>query len=411
MLAIRNIGELLAVPPGPIGGRSMRTVPKIASAAMLIDGERIAWFGTESDLKLPPDCESLDAGGGCVTPGLVDCHTHAVFAGTREKEFVQRVAGTSYLDIVHAGGGIRVTVDAVRKASREELVELALPRLRRMLHNGVTTVEIKSGYGLTVADEIKTLEVIRELKARQPIELVPTYLAAHTVPCEFAGRAEEYLDTILDDLVLGRIRDEKLAEFCDVFCETTAFGIMQSYRVLEAGKRFGLQPKIHTDQLTPMEGSVLAARVGAISADHLEKIDAAGIAAMKDAGCIAVLLPGCSFFLGTEQAPVRTMLDADLPVALATDFNPGSSMIESLPLVMSIACTQMRMSPTEAVVAATANAAAAVDRHGRVGAIAVGMQADIVILDVPNHERWLYEPGRNCVRTALKRGKVVASRG
>lgn len=410
MLAIRNISELLAVPPGPIGGRSMRRVTRIASAAMLIDGERIAWFGAEAGLKAPTDCQTIDAAGGCVLPGLVDCHTHAVFAGTREKEFVQRLAGKSYLDIAHAGGGIRVTVDAVRAASREELVELTLPRLRRMLHNGVTTVEIKSGYGLTVADEIKTLEVIRELKALQPIELVPTYLAAHTVPREFAGRAEEYLDTILDNRVLGRIRDETLAEFCDVFCETTAFDIMQSHRVLEAGKRFGLRPKIHADQLTQREGGVLAARVGAISADHLEKIDAAGIAAMRDAGCIAVLLPGCSFFLGAEQAPARTILDADLPVALATDFNPGSSMVESLPLVMSIACTQMRILPTEAVVAATANAAAAIDRHRRVGAIAVGMQADLVILNVPNHERWLYEPGRNCVRWVLKRGKAVFSR-
>lgn len=389
----------------------MRTVPKIASAAMLIDGERIAWFGPESELKAPPDCLTIDADGGCVLPGLVDCHTHAVFAGTREYEFVERIAGKSYLDIARAGGGIRVTVDAVRKASREELVELALPRLRRMLHNGVTTVEIKSGYGLTVADEIKMLEVIRELKALQPVELVPTYLAAHTVPREFAGRAEEYLDSTLDDGVLGHIRDETLAEFCDVFCETTAFDIMQSRRVLEAGKRFGLRPKIHADQLTQMEASVLAAHVGAISADHLEMIDAAGIAAMKDAGCIAVLLPGCSFFLGAEQAPARTMLNADLPVALATDFNPGSSMVESLPLVMNIACTQMRLSPTEAAVATTANAAAAVNRHRRVGAIALGMQADLVILDVPNHERWLYEPGRNCVATVLKHGKVVETRG
>jgi imidazolonepropionase len=411
LLTIRNIGELVVVPPGPIGGRSMRTVPKIASAAMLIDDERIAWFGPESDLKAPADCPTIDADGGCVLPGLVDCHTHAVFAGTREGEFIQRLAGKSYLDIAHAGGGIRVTVDAVRAASRDELVELTLPRLRRMLHNGVTTVEIKSGYGLTVADEIKTLEVIRELKALQPVELVPTYLAAHTVPREFAGRAEEYLDTILDDGVLARIRDDKLAEFCDVFCETTAFTVEQARRVLTTAKRFGLRPKLHADQITQMGASTLAGEVGAISADHLEKINDAGIASLKRAGSVAVLLPGCSWFLGVEQAPARRLIEADLPVAVATDFNPGSSMVESLPLVMSIACTQMRMSPTEAVVAATANAAAAVNRHPRVGAIALGMQADLVILDVPNHERWLYEPGRNCVRTVLKRGKVVATRG
>ncbi len=409
MLAIRNIGELVVVPPGPIGGRSMRSVTLIHSAALLLEGEQIAWFGPESGSELPNDCKAIDAGGGCVLPGLVDCHTHAVFAGTRETEFVQRIAGKSYLEIAQTGGGIGVTVDAVRNASREELIELAMPRLHRMLHNGVTTLEIKSGYGLTAADEIKMLEVIRSLKTLQPVELVPTYLAAHTVPREFVGNADTYLDTILDGRLLERIRDEKLAEFCDVFCEQSAFNVSQSQRVLEVGKKFGLALKIHADQLSQMGAGALAGRVGAISADHLEKIDAVGMTAMKKAGCIAVLLPGCSFFLGAEQAPARAILDADLPVALATDFNPGSSMMESLPMVMSIACTQMRVSPAEAIVAATANAAAAVDRHRRAGAMAVGMQADLVILDVPNHERWLYEPGRNCIRMVLKRGKVVVA--
>jgi imidazolonepropionase len=409
MLTIRNIGELVVVPPGPVGGRSMRDVTVVKSAAMLLDGDRIAWFGPQSDLRGPTGCESLDAGGGCVLPGLIDCHTHTVFAGTREDEFVQRIQGKSYARIAEAGGGIRVSVEAVRAATRDQLVELALPRLRRMLHKGVTTVEIKSGYGLTIDDELKMLEVVRELNGLQPIELVGTYLAAHTTPREFADDPDGYLDAVLDEAVLTRIRDEKLAEFCDVFCERTAFDVQRSRRVLTTAKRCGLIPKLHADQITQMGATLLAGEVGAISADHLETINDAGIEALKAAGCVAVLLPGCSFYLGVQQAPARRLLDADLPVALATDFNPGSAMIESLPLVMHIACTQMRMTPTETIIAATANAAAALDRHDRLGAVRAGMQADLVILHVPNHKRWLYEPGRNCVRTVIKKGKVVAS--
>lgn len=408
MLAIRNIGELAVIPPGPICGRSMRSIDCIDSAALLIEGDRIAWFGPQRELDAPSAAESIDAEGGCVIPGLIDCHTHTVFAGTREVEFVQRIEGRSYAEIAEAGGGIKVTVEAVRKASCEDLVELALPRLKRMLAAGVTTVEIKSGYGLTVADELKMLEAIQRLKKLQPIELVPTYLAAHTIPREFEGRPDEYLDTVLDKDVLTRIRNEELAEFCDVFCEQTAFGIDQSRRVLETAKRFGLTPRLHADQITQMGATKLAGDVGAVSADHLETIDDEGLAALKAAGCVGVLLPGCSFFLGVEQAHARGLLDADLPVAVATDYNPGSAMIESLPLVMHIACTQMRMTPTEVVIAATANAAAALNRQDRLGAIQAGLQADLVILDVPNHNRWLYEPGRSCIRTVIKKGAVVA---
>ena len=409
MLAITNIGELLAVPPGPIGGRSMRNVTTIASAAMLIDADRITWFGPESEMNAPAGCDSIDARGGCVVPGLIDCHTHTVFAGTREDEFVQRIEGKSYAQIAESGGGIRVTVDALRGATCDTLVELALPRLGRMLRNGVTTVEIKSGYGLTVKDELKLLEAVKRLGDLQPIELVGTYLAAHTTPHEFADHPDDYLDEILDEVVLARIRDEKLAEFCDVFCERAAFNIERSRRVLTTAKRFGLTPKLHADQITQMGATRLAGEVGAISADHLEMIDDDGIAAMKSAGCVAVLLPACSFFLGVKQAPARRILEADLPVAIATDYNPGSAMVESLPLTMHIACTQMRMTPTETIIAATANAAAAINRQDRIGAIGVGLQADLLILDVPNHRQWLYEPGRNCVRTVIKKGLVVAN--
>lgn len=410
MLAIRNISELLVVPPGPIPGRQMADVHVIKSAAVLVDDDRIAWFGREADLDAPAGSEVLDAGGGCVLPGLIDCHTHTVFAGTRENEYVQRLEGRSYSEIAESGGGIRTTVESVRAASVEELVDLARPRLARMLANGVTTVEIKSGYGLTVPDEIKMLEAIRRLGEEGPIETVATYLAAHTTPREFADQPDAYLDSILDEAVLGRIRDEGLAEFCDVFCERTAFTVEQSRRVLEAARRFGLMPKIHADQITQIGASRMAAGARAISADHLDTIDDEGIAAMKEAGTVAVLLPACSFYLGVSQAPARKLIEADLPVAVATDYNPGSSMVESLPLTLGIACTQMRMTPTEAVVAATANAAAAIDRQGRLGAIAVGMQADLLVLDVPNHRRLLYEVGRNCTRSVIKKGSVVFAR-
>ncbi|HNQ22847.1 MAG TPA: imidazolonepropionase [Phycisphaerae bacterium] len=407
MLAIRNINELLIVPPGPVPGRAMRHIETLRSAAVLLDDERIAWFGPDADCDPPAGCPTLDAAGGCVLPGLIDCHTHTVFAGARADEFVRRLEGATYAQIAEAGGGIRRTVEAVRAATGDGLVALAQPRIQRMLANGVTTLEIKSGYGLNVDDELKMLLAIRRLQAHTPVELVATYLAAHTTPRERAGRADEYLDTVLAPAVLARIRDERLAEFCDVFCERTAFTVEQARRVLTTARQYGLIPRLHADQITQMGASALAAEVGALSADHLETIDDGGIDALKRAGTVPVLLPGCSFFLGVEQAPARRLLEADLPVALATDHNPGSCMIESLPLVMGIACTQMRLTPTEVVVAATANAAAALNRRHQVGAIAVGMQADLVVLDVPDHQSWMYELGRNCVRSVVKKGKVV----
>jgi len=409
MLVIRHIGELVQVPRGPIGGRSMGQVNRIPDAAVIIDGDRIAWFGKDVACEPPPGCRELDAGGGCVIPGLIDCHTHTVFASTREREFVQRLEGRSYAEIAESGGGIRDSVDAVRTASLEDLVASARPRLDRMLARGVTTVEIKSGYGLSVDDELKMLRAVKRL-AEGPIEVVGTYLGAHTTPRDFADDPDGYLDVILSDGMLSTIRDEGLAEFCDVFCERTAFDVPRSRRVLASCRAFGMTPKLHADQITQMGASRLAGEVEAISADHLETIDDGGIDAMKQAGCIGVLLPACSFFLGVAQAPARRILEADLPVAVATDYNPGSSMVESLPLTMTIACTQMKMTPIEVLVGATANAAAALNRHDRLGSIENGHQADLVILDVPNADRMMYEPGRNCVRTVIKRGEVVHQR-
>jgi imidazolonepropionase len=408
VLVIRNIGELILAPDGtgPVVNTSELT--RIRNAFVSIDGDRIVAFGLDEECIVLDWFTVIDAEGGVVTPGLIDCHTHTVFAGSREDEFVKRIRGMSYAQIAEEGGGIKTTVHDVRAAGVDELVALALPRLGRMLAGGVTTIEIKSGYGLSAADEIKMLEAAVRLGDLQPIEIVTTYLGAHTIPADFAGRRRDYIDLVISDALMGHIAREGLASRCDVFCEKTAFTFDESREILLAAKAFGLAATLHADQITQIGASRLAAEVGAVSADHLETIDAGGIEAMKEAGVIGVLLPGCSFFLGVEQAPARTMIEAGLPVALATDYNPGSSMVESLPLVMSIACTQMHMTPTEALIAVTTNAAAALNLGDRVGGIREGAQADLLILDVPNVDRWLYHVGCNCVKTVIKKGRVVS---
>ena len=407
---ISNISELVAVPAGPVRGADMKSPPIIRDAALVIDDARIAWFGSAADAPSEPFDAWIDAGGGTVVPGLVDCHTHAVFAGSREDEFVRKIEGASYIEILEAGGGIRNTMRAVRAASVDVLVGASQPRLRRMLEWGTTTIEIKSGYGLSPDDELKMLEAVRRLRDLTPVELVATYLGAHTIPPESEGRADAYIDAMTSGALLSRIRDERLAEFADVFCERGAFNVEQSRRFLERCAAAGLRPKIHSEQISLTGATTAAAELGAVSADHLEFVDNAAIAALQASGTIPVLLPGCSFFLHSEAAPARRLIEANLPVALATDCNPGSCMIESLPLVMSIAATMLRMTPLECLVACTANAAAALDRHDRIGAIAAGHVADLLILDVPNANQWVYRVGVNPVRTVLKAGRVVLNR-
>jgi len=404
-LLIRNIRQLVAVPPGPVA--LIADPPVINDAAVLIDGDRIAWFGSEADLPDAAPAETIDAGGGVVVPGLVDCHTHVVFAGMREYEYVQRARGDSYIEILEAGGGIHHSVRALRAASEDDLVHQARPRLRRMLEWGVTTVEAKSGYGLTPDDELKTLRAIRRLAAETPIELVGTYLGAHTIPPEFKDRPDAYLDQMTQPALLKQIAGGGLAAFADVFCERGAFNLEQSRRFLTACSEHGLRPKVHAEQITHSGATRLAAELGAVSADHLECVDDADIAALKKGGTIPVLLPGCSFFIGTPAAPARRLIEAGLPVALATDCNPGSCMIESLPLIMSIAASLLKMTPMESLVASTANAAAALARQDRLGAIAEGYAADLLILDLPDVNAWAYQVGVNPVRTVLKAGRVV----
>lgn len=387
----------------------MCAIPMIRNGALLIREGRIAWFGVHREAPPSNGVPVLSAGGGLVIPGLIDPHTHIPFAGDRSSEFVRRVAGESYLQIMQAGGGIRVTAAAVRSATVEDLVRENLPRLERMLAAGVTRVECKSGYGLLPEPELKQLQAIRELAERQPVTLDATYLGAHAVPAEFEGRADEFIDTIGDPALLRRIASEGLARFCDVFCDRGAFTVEQARRLLERAKAAGLAPKVHADELAQIGASALAGQLGAVSADHLEHIDDQGIAALAHAGTVAVILPGTSFFLGIEHANARRLIDAGLAVALATDFNPGSCMIVSLPFVMSIACCQLRMLPAEVLTACTANAAAALDIADETGAIAVGHRGDLVVLDVPTLDRWFYEPGRSHVVSVIKGGKLLRS--
>lgn len=406
-LLIDEIGQLVAVPPGPLPGVRMRQIPIIEDAALLLHDGKIAWLGPRHQAPRGGVAGVLSAHGGCVIPGLIDCHTHIPFAGDRSGEFVRRLAGETYLQIMEAGGGIRATSTAVRHASTRDLVAANLPRLGRMLRHGVTRVECKSGYGLAPEHELKQLEAVQALARRQPITLDATYLGAHAVPAEYTGRADAYVDLIGGEKLLEEIAKRGLARFCDVFCDRGAFDAAQARRVLLAARAAGLRPKLHADELAQIGASRLAAEVGAVSADHLECIDDAGIAALRAAGVVPVVLPGTSFFLGIPHAGARRMIDADLPLALATDYNPGSCMIDSLPLVMNIACCELRLLPIEVLAACTANAAAALAVHERVGSLAPGYDADIVVLSAPTLEAWLYEVGRPQVRYVIKGGAVV----
>lgn len=410
-LFIRHAAELVCVARhGELAkrGAEMSDLAIIPDGAVLIQDERIAWVGPTAESYIPPDAEVIDAAGKVVLPGLIDSHTHLVFAGSRANEFEQRLRGVSYQDIAARGGGINATVRSVRAASKDELKAATRARLERMLRLGVTTVEIKSGYGLSLADELKCLEVIAELKREQPCELVPTFMGAHEVPPEFRHDRHTYLNLVVEEMI-PEVARRGLAEFCDVFCERGVFDLQESERVLLAARRHGLKLKLHADEFTPLGGAELAGRLGATSADHLLQITNAGIDALKQGGTIAALLPGTTFFLGVPYAPARKLIDAGLPVALATDCNPGSCMTENLPLIGAIACTQMKMLPAEAITAMTLNAAAALDRSNWLGSIEVGKQADLIICDVPDHRQLFYHFGVNHVWRVIKSGRVVVA--
>ncbi len=374
------------------------------------EGEIVAVGKSEEvlgQIKTAKNTNVIDARGKVLLPGFVDCHTHPVFANTREEEFDMRVRGKSYHQIAAAGGGIKSSVKSLRSKSKQELIGFALPYLDRLLSYGTTTIEAKSGYGLSLEDEIKMLEVTQELDARHPIDLIPTFLGAHEVPPEYQDKKSEYVDLIVNQMI-PEVARRKLAVFCDVFCETGVFGIEESKKILTAAKNHGFKLKLHADQLSALGGSKLAAELGAVSADHLEFIDDQGVRMMKDAGVIGVLLPGACFGLGMrEYPPARKMIDQGLPVALATDFNPGSSMTESMPMIMSLACLMMRMTPAETVTASTINSAYAVDKAKEVGSIEVGKKADLVIWNIQDYREIPYHYGVNLVDRVIKSGKVI----
>jgi imidazolonepropionase len=381
----------------------------LTAANVIAQDGVITWVGPAAQMPpAPADAEVVDASGKTVLPGLVDSHTHLVWAGSREGEFEQRLQGRSYQEIAAAGGGINATVAQVRRADKETLKHAARRRLDRLLRFGVTTVEVKSGYGLSLTDELKCLQVIAELNAEGPVELVPTFLGAHVVPPEYAGNRGAYIDLLVREM-LPEVARQKLAEHCDVFCETGVFSLDESERILGRARELGFGLKIHADELTPLGGAELAARLGAVSADHLLKISDAGIEALAASSTVATLLPGTAFFLGLPCAPGRRLIERGLAVALASDCNPGTCPTENLTLVGAMACTQMKMLPAEAITALTLNAAAAVGRADRVGTLEVGKQADLIICDVPGYVHLFYHFGVNHVWRVIKRGRVVCA--
>ena len=391
-LALIKAGQLVTV-AGP-------DLAIIADGAMLVRDGRIARAGALSEIEplIGPETEVVDAGGRVVMPGFVDAHTHPVFAGHRAAEFEQRCAGVSYREIAAAGGGIRATVRATRGAAEDELATAARKHMEWMLRCGTTTAEVKSGYGLSLEDELKTLRVIRRLNDEGPLRLAPTFLGAHEVPEEYRDRREEYLDLIVHEM-LPRVADERLAEYCDAFCEEGVFSVAETRRVLEAARAHGLGLRLHADQLSNSGGALLAAELCAASADHLEHTDAAGIAALARAGVQPVLLPGSVFALGLDRYPAaRQMIDAGLDVVLATDFNPGSSPTPSIPLILFLACTRMKMTPAEAIRAATISAARSIGRESEIGSLEPGKFADFVIHDCTDFREAIYWVGAPTVR-------------
>ncbi|WP_224360928.1 imidazolonepropionase [Hyalangium versicolor] len=411
-LLIRNTSEVLTVEGTHREPAEQALTPR-PNACVGVRGGRVAWVGLEAELPrgaIGPNTEVLDAEGRMVGPGFVDPHTHLVFAGERSTEFDLRCQGATYLQIAQAGGGIVSTVRATRAASEEELIRLALPRLRRLLEHGVTTAEVKSGYGLDVDNELKMLRVVRRLAELTPVELVPTLLCAHAVPEEFKGRREAYVE-LCEREILPAVAREGLARFCDIFVEQSAFTPDEARRLLTAAKALGLRPRLHGDQLTSGGCAELAAELGAATVDHLEHVSDAGIRALATADVTAVLVPTSTLFLRMRPyAPGRKLRDAGVNVALGTNINPGSAMSENLPLAMGLACLENGLTAAEVYWATTRGAALALglSSHGR---LAVGDIADMVIFSCTNYRHLPYHLGVNHARTVLKGGRVVIRDG
>jgi imidazolonepropionase len=406
----------LATPQGSTScaGSDQKKLKVIKDAALAIREDKIVFVGTTEELhqqvQRTEDAIEIDAAGFTLLPGFVDAHTHTVFAGDRSHEFDMRLQGAKYADIAKAGGGILSTVKATREATEEELFQTGMRRLDSMMLHGTTTVEIKSGYGLELETELKQLRVAKLMGEQHPMTVSTTFLGAHEIPKEYRameGGEHKYARLVAEEMI-PRVAEEELATACDVFTETGVFELESSRIVLDAAKKHGLEVRIHADELSPLGGAELAAEYGALSADHLEFISDAGIEAMAKAGVTAGLLPGTAFFLMLkEYPPARKIIDGGVPVMLATDFNPGSSHCESMPMTLTLACLNMKMSVAEAIVASTLNAAVSLKMGDRIGSLEVGKQADIIILDAPSHFHLVYHFGINQIIGVLKNGDIV----
>jgi len=415
-LIVKNASELITC-----GGNAPKTGSALAELGILRNGflaaykGKVVFIGDEEafhrEVKPIPDATVIDASSRVVMPGFVDPHTHLVFAGTREEEFLLRLSGMSYREIAARGGGIMSTVRATREASEEELFRLGMARLNKMLEKGTTTCEAKSGYGLSVDSELKILRVIKRLNEKHPVEVIPTFLGAHTIPAEYKNNREEYIELIIKKM-LPKVAGEKLASFCDVFVEQGAFTLVEGEMVLKAAKGYGLRLKVHADQLSPGVGAEFAVKNEAISAEHLEYISESGIRALAENKVAGVLLPTSNFFLREEKLPpVREMVEAGVPIALGTDFNPGTSPVESMQMVIYLACLLYGLSVAEAINAATINAAYAIGRENELGSLEPGKKADILIFNFKNHSHLVYHFGDNHINKVIKEGKLVIDRG
>jgi imidazolonepropionase len=398
-----NIAQLATCHPE--GGQG--EIHPVADAAMVWSGTTIRWVGPRSEL--PEEyrrATRFDGQGGTVVPGLVDCHTHLAFGGWRADEFTRRIQGATYLEIARTGGGILRTMRLTREAGEESLYRRARGVVREMISLGVTTIECKSGYGLDREHELELLRVYRRLAESEPVRIVPTFLGAHVVPPEYRERREAYVALLVEELIPA-IAAERLAACCDAFVEDSAFSVDEARRILLAGRAAGLAPRLHADQLSASGGAELAAEVGALSADHLEQVSDAGIAAMARQGVVAVSLPLASLYLGQPPMPARRLIDAGVAVAVATDFNPGSAPSYHLPLAMTLACTLQRMTPAEALKGATLHAAKALGLEQRVGSLERGKAADFALIDAPDVDHWLYHFRPNACRLTVAGGQVI----
>ncbi|HEX2907639.1 MAG TPA: imidazolonepropionase [Phototrophicaceae bacterium] len=415
-LLIYNAGQVCVVPSvagGPQRGQALGTLGLVENGAVAVDDGKILEVGSSADLHAQYEAaREINAGGNAVIPGLVDPHTHLVWAGDRAAEFEQRLAGATYMDIMAAGGGINRTVRAVRAASVEQLIAETRARLDRMLRLGTTTVEIKTGYGLDIANEIKMLDAINRLAVDHPATIVPTFLGAHAVPAEFQGRTDDYVDLIVNEMIPAVAAychsHSQKPPFIDVFCEPDVFDVTQTRRILEAGRAHGMPLKIHADEFAGIGGTRLAVELGATSADHLVTTPEADIRALGQGNTVAVSLPATPFGLGhTHYTPARDIINAGGILALATDCNPGTAWCESMQFVLALACRYLKITPAEALAAATLNAAYAIGLGDTVGSLESGKLADILILSVPDYRHLAYRFGGNLIQIVIKAGNVV----